>query len=220
MAAAPWPACYSFGRMAAAEALAGIPDTRNYTRATRRCSPTITPAPKTCSRRGCGAWCRQYRDGLRGLDPASNRLAGRMARGLCSRKPAIPPPLSPPLAEEIRKGGRGARLGRFGRRDLADHQADVAGADMDRRPVGDAAFEDLLGQRVLQLALDHPLQRPRAVDRVVAGIGQPGARRVVDLERDLAIGQQLVQPAELDRRRSPSCRRATGGGTAGSRRAG
>ena len=38
------------------------------------------------------------------------------------------------------------------------------------------AFEDLLGQRVLQLALDHPLQRPGAIDRIVAGISEPGTR--------------------------------------------
>src|SRR5438045_4000095 len=50
--------------------------------------------------------------------------------------------------------------------DLADDKPQRAGADMYRRAVGNAAFEDLLRQRVLQFALDDALQRPRAIDRV------------------------------------------------------
>ena len=48
-------------------------------------------------------------------------------------------------------------LRRFRLDDFADEEAYVAGTDMDRGAVGDAAFEDLLRQGVLQLALDHPL---------------------------------------------------------------
>ena len=43
------------------------------------------------------------------------------------------------------------------RRGVADREAAIAGGDVRRRAVRDAAFEDLLRQRVLQLALDHPL---------------------------------------------------------------
>src|SRR5579864_7306884 len=59
-------------------------------------------------------------------------------------------------------------LRRHRRRRLGDREAQGAGADVHGGAVRDAAFEDLLRQRVLQLALDHPLQGPRAVDRVVA----------------------------------------------------
>ena len=51
----------------------------------------------------------------------------------------------------------GTSLSRHGRGDLADDESQGAGGDMHRRTVRDAAFEDLLRQRVLQLALDHPL---------------------------------------------------------------
>src|SRR5262249_42934256 len=66
--------------------------------------------------------------------------------------------------------------GLFGRlRHVAgDDEPARAGPDLDGLPVLDLAAEELLGERVLQLALDHPLQRPRAVDGVVAGLGEPG----------------------------------------------
>jgi hypothetical protein len=54
--------------------------------------------------------------------------------------------------------------------------------------------QDHLGQRILQRLLDHPLQRARAIDRVVALVGQPGPRRLVELQRDLALGQPLLAP--------------------------
>ena len=41
-------------------------------------------------------------------------------------------------------------------------------------------------------------KRTRAVGRVVAAVGEPRARLVVELERDLAIGQQLLQALDLD----------------------
>ena len=54
------------------------------------------------------------------------------------------------------------------------------------------------GQRILQLLLDDPLERPRPVDRIVALVAEPVARRVVHIQRDLAVGQQGAQPFELD----------------------
>ena len=42
--------------------------------------------------------------------------------------------------------------------------------DLDRVARREAAGEDLLRQRVLDLLLDRALQRPRAVDRVEAGL--------------------------------------------------
>ena len=47
-------------------------------------------------------------------------------------------------------------------------------------------------------ALDHPLQRPRAVGAVVALARQPLERAAIQLQPDLAIGQQLAQVLQLD----------------------
>src|SRR4051812_9554228 len=80
----------------------------------------------------------------------------------------------------------------------ADAELAALDRDLDGVAVLDAALEDLRRQRVLQAALDHPLQRPRAVDRVVAAVGQPLQGLAVELDVDLAIGQQLAQAAELD----------------------
>ena len=67
----------------------------------------------------------------------------------------------PGAAMRERRGGCGRLLGRDARGGArggrADDEAERAGGDFYRRAVGDAAFEDLLGQRVLQFALDHPL---------------------------------------------------------------
>src|SRR5690606_18772110 len=68
---------------------------------------------------------------------------------------------------------------------------------LDGVAVLDAPLENHAGQRVLQVALDHALERPRAVDRVVADVAQPGERPVVDLDRDLARRQQRPQAIEL-----------------------
>ena len=44
----------------------------------------------------------------------------------------------------------------------------------------DGAGQQQVGQRILQFPLNDALERPRAIDRVVAGIRQPGLCRVVD----------------------------------------
>src|SRR5271169_267848 len=130
------------------------------------------------------------------MPPMPRRPNRWLLVSVAGSRQASPPPFPPPLAGE---GRVGAQLSCFGRYDLADHQALVAGTDMNRRPVGDMALEDLQGQRVLQFALDYPLQRPGAIDRIVAGVREPSARRRVDLEGDLAVGEQFPQPLELDR---------------------
>ena len=67
---------------------------------------------------------------------------------------------------------------------------------MHRDPHGlsilDRPGQQQIGQRILQFPLDHALERTRAIDRVVAGIRQPGLRRVVDLQSDLAVIEQLA----------------------------
>ena len=77
-------------------------------------------------------------------------------------------------------------------------QALLAGRDRDRLAVVDLAGEDQLGERVLHRLLDHALQRARAVGRILALLGEPVARLGVELERDLAILEQLREPPHLD----------------------
>src|SRR3954454_12823313 len=59
-------------------------------------------------------------------------------------------------------------------------------------------LEHLQRNRVLQLALDHPLERPGAVDRVVAPIGQELARLGGHLQPEMPAGQQLLEVAQLN----------------------
>ena len=58
-----------------------------------------------------------------------------------------------------------------------EEQAVGAGGDLHQIAVADLAGENFLRQRILHLLLDDALQRPRAVGRVVALLGQPFARR-------------------------------------------
>ena len=84
---------------------------------------------------------------------------------------------------------------------------DLADADLHLRAVGDLAFQQQLRQRVLQPALDHALQRPRAIDRIVARIAEPVARLVVERDLDLAVGEQACAAARSGYRRSCPCSR-------------
>ena len=56
-------------------------------------------------------------------------------------------------------------------------EALLAGRDDNLLAVLDAAGQDHLGQRILHRLLDHALERPRAIGRVPALVGQPFARR-------------------------------------------
>ena len=69
---------------------------------------------------------------------------------------------------------------------------------LDRFTVHDCAGQQHLGQRILQLPLYDALKRARAVDRVVASIGEPDLRFLVDIEDDLALVQEPLQMLELD----------------------
>src|SRR6185437_8183263 len=61
------------------------------------------------------------------------------------------------------------RTGALGRGRRADEAQVLARAlDPDGVALVEVPFQQLEGDRVLQLALDHPLERARAVDRVVA----------------------------------------------------
>ena len=62
---------------------------------------------------------------------------------------------------------------------LLEGQLAVGGVDLDRVALGELALEHLQRQLVDQLLLDHPLQRPGAVGRVVAEVAEQrrGPRR-------------------------------------------
>src|SRR5690606_2415379 len=96
------------------------------------------------------------------------------------------PPPGPPA------GGRGGSLADF------DLQLAIALVDLHDATVRHLAGEDLLRQWVVQVALDGALQRPRAVDRVVAHAAEPAARGVGQVEHDLAVLEQLLHPPDLD----------------------
>ena len=72
---------------------------------------------------------------------------------------------------------------------LTDDQPVFSGADMDRLAVHHLARQNHLGEGVLQVALNHPLERARTVDRVIARIAQPVFGVSVQLQRDLALRQ-------------------------------
>ena len=58
--------------------------------------------------------------------------------------------------------------------------------------------EQFACELILQLLLDHPLERPGAIDRVVALLREPGAGFFVQIERDVAVGEALGQARDLD----------------------
>src|SRR5208282_1719905 len=64
--------------------------------------------------------------------------------------------------------------------------------------VANLAFEDQGRERVLQVALNDALQGARTIDGIVAGIGEPRARVLVELERYLPVGQELFDALQLD----------------------
>jgi hypothetical protein len=83
---------------------------------------------------------------------------------------AARPPL---LLDRFEPGGPGEPpafyLSRLGLGGFAvEHQPVLAGGDVHRLAVMDLAREHHLGERVLHVFLDHALERPRAVSRVVA----------------------------------------------------
>src|SRR5438270_11029354 len=104
------------------------------------------------------------------------------------RQPACSSLCSPPLAAPL--------LAALDARQ--EEELVVAGGDAHPGTVGDLAGEDLVGKRILHLALDDALQGPCAVGRIIAPRGQPAPCLSVEVERDLAVVEELLQPGELD----------------------
>src|SRR3546814_1089166 len=50
--------------------------------------------------------------------------------------------------------------------------------------------QQLIGQRLLDMLLDHPAERAGAIELVVAALGQPGAGLVGQRDGDIAVGER------------------------------
>ena len=79
-----------------------------------------------------------------------------------------------------------------------ERQLVAARVDDDRVALGELALEHAQRQRVEHPPLDRPLQRPRAIGRIIPFLHEEVLRRVGQLDLDLPIGQPLHQPAQLD----------------------
>src|SRR5258708_24236455 len=112
-----------------------------------------------------------------------------------------PTPRSPSAHGPLNRGPASGRLsgGGFFRRLVEQHPA-ATPVDVDRVLRREAAFEDALRERVLDLRLDRALERPRAVDRVEADLGELADRGVRDLEAEVHLRKPRLQRVELDAR--------------------
>src|SRR5215472_8486318 len=70
--------------------------------------------------------------------------------------------------------------------------------DRDAVAILDLAGENHLGERVLQIALDHALQRTRAIGGVPTLDREPIACGGIERERDLALFEEPRETGELD----------------------
>ena len=71
-------------------------------------------------------------------------------------------------------------------------------ANLDESPGLELALQNLLRQRIFDLLLDRAFQRSRTVHRVEACVSQFVARSIRQMDANVAIGQPLVQVAQLD----------------------
>src|SRR5215218_9000137 len=77
-------------------------------------------------------------------------------------------------------------------------QLPIGGVDAHRVALGELALEQRQGELVDQLALDHPLQGPRAVGRVVAEVAEQGAGIAGELDLDPALEQATHELGDLE----------------------
>src|SRR3954463_11605416 len=62
----------------------------------------------------------------------------------------------------------------------------------------EVAREQVAGERIDHELLERTLERARTVDRIVASLGDARDCPVGQLQGQLALGEQLVEPAKLD----------------------
>ena len=74
------------------------------------------------------------------------------------------------------------------------------GAESGRAMLGQLAEQYFFSQRTLDLVLDQARHRPGTHLCVVAALGQPAARLIRHLERDMLVFQLRLQLDDTDRR--------------------
>src|SRR3981189_2248783 len=90
-------------------------------------------------------------------------------------------------------GSRRLSLSRLGQSGAVDREPTILHGNPHGLSIFDRPGQQQVGKWILQSPLSDALERPRARDRVVAGIRQPGLRRVVDLQNDLAVIEQSLE---------------------------
>src|ERR1700733_7567215 len=80
----------------------------------------------------------------------------------------------------------------------AESQPAVPDGDPEGCPGREGAAQDVRRQRILNLLLDGPLQRPGAVNRVETRLAQQVARTVFEHDVQIAFLQTLAQVHQLD----------------------
>ena len=78
-----------------------------------------------------------------------------------------------------------------------EHELALGRVDPDGVAGHEAPLEDRQRQLVDQALLDHPLERPGAVRRVVAQVAEQRPRRVGQLDLDVALADPLDQALDL-----------------------
>src|SRR3546814_11042176 len=82
---------------------------------------------------------------------------------------------------------------------ISDWSADVCSSDLaDSRTVGHIATQDHVSERVLQIFLHGPLQWSRAINRIVAYAAEPCSCAIGQVQRDLAVLEQVLNAADLN----------------------
>ena len=85
-----------------------------------------------------------------------------------------------------------------GRHPVTDDQPIRACTDNNPRAILDLTGQDHLCQRVLQAALDDPLQGPRPKDRIISFGGQPILGRIIQINGDFTRSEAFRQKPKLD----------------------
>src|SRR5262245_4172035 len=98
----------------------------------------------------------------------------------------------------LRSGTCHTRGSHRGRLQPFERELAVLEVDLDEAPFGEGSLEDLGGQRVLDLLLDHPLERTGAVGRVVTLAGNLGLRFRRDLKLQALLLELLFQAGDLE----------------------
>src|SRR5690606_3647825 len=94
-----------------------------------------------------------------------------------------------------RGSGRGSRARRPG--GLRARELAALGVDAYAVALGELALEQRHRELVDEVALDHPLERPGTVRRVVAQVPEQRARVVAEFDLDAALGHALAELSHL-----------------------